>query len=77
MLLVGVENGAAIMENCVEFPYIAKGTLRGSSYHTCGYISKGSEPGMWKIHLQFHIYCSIYTVAKIWKKAPMLIDTEC
>lgn len=42
-------------------------------YPTFGNISKGNLVSMWKKYLHCHVYCSLFTITKIWNQ-PYLVD---
>ena len=72
-LLVGLQIGAAVMENSMENPpQIINRTIMWSRNYTSGYLSEKNENTNLKINMQSHVHCSI-----IYKRQHMETTSVC
>ena len=68
-LLVGMQTGAATLENSLEVPQKAKNrnTLRPSNC-TTRHLPMGYKCAVLKGHMHPHVVAALSTIAKVWKE---------
>ena len=68
-LLVGMQTGAATLENSMEVPQKVKNrTTLGSSNCTTSYLTKGYKNTNLKGHMHPNVLAALSTIAKLWKE---------
>ena len=74
-LLVGMQAGAATLENSMEVPQKTKNrtTLRPSNY-TTRHLTTGYRCAVLKGHMHPHVYSSTINNSQSMERAPMSID---
>ena len=68
-LLVGMQTGAVTMENSMEVPQKIKNrTTLVSSNSTTGYLPKEYRNMNSKRCMHPYVYCTLFTIPKLWKQ---------